>query len=135
MIFELDLVVPANTLATAPVRLDMLLDHGIVHRVEVGFPFGCNGKVLVVIRRALHQVWPTNPEGRLKANGFTISFPAWEELLAEPYQLEAYGWSPGTTYAHTIQIRLGVLPLEVLQPGREQGGVIRRLGEPLLGRG
>ena len=134
MIYEYDLVLPADTKEATPEPLVMQLTHGIIHRVEISFPSGCNGQVKVVIRRALHQVFPTNPDGQLKANGFTISGPVWYELEEAPYQLEAYGWSPDTSYDHTITIRLYIERREVLEPGAETVGIIGRLGALILGR-
>ena len=134
MIYEYDLVVPLNTLEASPASVEMKLCHGIVHKLEVTFPPGCHNAVKVVVRRALHQVWPTNPDGQLKANGYTISYPVWYELEEAPYILTAWAWSPGTTYSHTITIRLGIQRREILQPGQEERGIIKRLGALILGR-
>lgn len=133
MIYEYDLTIPANTLVSAPVRQIMLIDRGIIHKVEVEFPGGSNKAVLVTIRDALHQVYPTNPDGQLKANNFTISGSEWLEVEEPPYQLEAYGWSPGTTYQHVITIRLYQLPREVLEPGRDAMNFLGRLRGLLFG--
>lgn len=134
MIYAYDLVVPANTLASAPVEQRMKLTAGIVHKLEVFFPAGLHHMVLVVIRDGLHQVWPTNPEHQLKANDYTISFPVWYELSEAPYELVAYGWSPGTTYAHTIIIRLGLERRETLHPAEPGRGLLQRLGQLISGR-
>ena len=134
MIFEYDITIPANTTEKDPVKQVMKLAEGVVHKVELTFPAGCNRAVLVVIRRALHQLWPTNPDGQLKANAYTISFPVFYEMSEPPFELEAYGWSPGTTYQHIITIRLGISPMDVIDPGQEHRGIVQRLGEAILGR-
>lgn len=134
MLYEYDLVVPANTLAASPASLEMPLSRGIITKIEAQFPAGCQGVVLVVVRRALHQVWPTNPDGQLKANAYVISTPEHYELLESPYQLQAYGWSPGTTYSHTITLRFTVLLPEVLRPVTRSDSIIERLGALVLGR-
>ena len=135
MIYEYDLVVAADTKEASPASVEMELSHGIVHKLEVSFPGGCKNTVKVVINRALHQVWPTNPDGQIKANGFTVSFPVWYELEEAPYLLTAWAWAPGTTYSHTVTIRLGIQRREHLQLPREEMGIIRRLGALILGRG
>lgn len=127
MIYEYDLVVPANTLLTSPASVKLVLCHGIIHKLEVSFPPGCHNTVKVVIQRALHQVWPTNPDGQLKSNAYTISYPEWYPLEEAPYELTAYGWSPGTSYSHTISIRIGIERREVLEPGREAITFLGRL--------
>lgn len=134
MIFEYDLTIPANTSVAVPAKGEMKVARGIIHKVEVTFPAGCNRAVLVTIRRALHQVWPTNPDGQLKANNYTISFPVWYEIDQPPYEMQVYGWSPGTTYPHVITVRLGISSREVLDPGSSERGILGRLGEAILGK-
>lgn len=133
MLYEYDLVVPAHTPATAPVNTEMVLTQGIIHRLEVTFPAGCGNEVHVVIRRAVHQVWPTNPGGTMKGNFWTISVPVWYEMEEAPYRLHAYGWSPGANFPHTITIRLGLERRELLMPPREELAILRRLGGLIFG--
>ena len=135
MIFEYDLVVPANTQANNAARLDMQLVKGVVHKLAVQFPAGCRSQVLVVINRAVHQVWPTNPDGQMKGDFFPIEGPVWYELDEAPYKLEAYGWSPGTNFNHTVTIRLWMERKEVLLPGQQAIGIMERLGTLIFGRG
>lgn len=134
MLYSYDLTIPANTLASAPVKVDMPVGPGILHKLEVEFPPGCNKAVLVSIRRGLHQVYPTNPDGALKANAYTISTAEYYSVMEAPHQLEAYGWSPGTTYPHVITIRMGILPTEVLEPGREALTFLNRLRLLMFGK-
>lgn len=134
MLFEYDLVIPANTLATAPVQLEMPLARGIIHKVEAQFLYGCRGLVFVVVKRAIHQVFPANPDGQLKAEGYVISFPQYYPLEESPYKLEAYGWSPGTSYPHTVTLRFGIEPREVLEPARPELGFLAKLEGLIFGR-
>jgi len=133
MIYEYDLVIPANTPANAPIRLDMPLVKGVVHKLGIWFRAGCRGEVKVVIRRALNQVWPTNPDGQFKGDFFPIEGPVWYELDELPYKLEAYGWSPDTAYDHTVSIRLWIESKEILLPGQQAIGIIERLGRLIFG--
>ena len=133
MLYAYELVVPANTPESAPVSQVMKLTVGVVHKLEVFFPAGNLHLVKVVIMDGLHQVWPTNPDGQLKADNYTISYPVWYELTGEPYELTAYGWSPGTTYNHTITIRLGLDRREILLPGEASAGILQRLGKLIFG--
>lgn len=135
MIYEYDLAIPANTPAATPVRQDCVLTAGIVHRLEVTWPDGCNGLVRVSIARGIHQVWPANPTGRLTGNGRTLSIPVWYELESGPYVLTIYGDSEGATYAHTVTVAFGVQRREVLIPPNPEAGLLRRMGELIFGRG
>lgn len=133
MIYEFDIVVPANTSASNPVVQEMRLSRGIIHKLEVQFPYGCRFMVKIAIRRGLHQVWPTNPDGSIKAEGFTVSFPVFYPLEKAPYKLQALAWAPGTTYSHTVTVRLGIEPREVLMPERPELGFLKRLEQLIFG--
>lgn len=133
MVFEYDFIIPANTLASAKARLDMKLARGIIHQLSVQFPAGSRGQVFLAINKALHQVWPTNPDGYFKGEFFPIQGSVYEELEEAPYTLTAWGWSPGTAFAHTATIRLWLLPREVLEPGRKAVGILERLGALIFG--
>ena len=133
MLFEYELTIPANTPANSPVRLDMRLARGIIHDVGVDFRAGARHEVFVMIRRAVHQVFPANPDGYFKGDFFPIRYSTWEPLEEAPYKLEAYGWSPGTTYAHVVTIRLNIDPREVLIPPDASAGIIRRIGQLIFG--
>lgn len=134
MIFEYDLTIPARTTKADPVSVEMPLARGILHKVEVIFPPGCHHKVFLTINRALHQVVPLNPDGYLKGDTFPISDYMFQPLEEAPHRLEAYGWAPDTTYDHTVVIRLGILPREILQPELTPGGFFARLRDLLFGR-
>ena len=134
MLFEYDLTIPANTPASAKVRLDMVLARGIIHDVGVDFRAGARHEVNVVINRATHQVFPANPDGYFKGDFWPIRYSTWEPLEESPYQLEAYGWSPGTSFNHVVTIRLNIDLREVLEPPRPELGFLRRL-EQLIFRG
>lgn len=134
MIFEYDLTVPASTSESSPVSVEMDLAYGVVHRLEVFFPPGCHNLVKVIIRRGVHQVWPTNPDGRLKADAFTISYPVWHEMFDRPYRLIADGWSDDTVYPHSITVRLGMQRPELLTPVSKVKTVLGRLSEMAKGK-
>lgn len=111
MYYDVSFTVPAGRTKDLPYEEEVKLCRGIIYRVEVGFPPGCVGMVHLQIRQAVHQIWPTNPQGSFNANGYTVAFDEQQELLVEPYILQLVGWSPGTTYPHTLEIRFGVLPV------------------------
>ena len=76
--------IPKNTVESAPVLEKFGVAHGVITRVEVEFPDGCSGLVSVHIDRALHQVWPTNPDGVLSSNGRAIVWADYYEMFTDP---------------------------------------------------
>lgn len=116
MYYDFSFAIPANTTKASPKELDVKLTHGVIHRIEVGFPPGCAGLAHLQIRRGLHQVWPTNPQGSFNTDGYTIPINEYYELATEPYILTLVGWNLDDTYPHTLEVRFGILSAKVLLP-------------------
>ena len=72
--------------------------------------------VHIAMRHGLNQLWPTNANGSYNADNYTIVVNEFYFIKTEPFILTLMGWSPGTTYPHTIEVRFGILPAEVLMP-------------------
>ena len=127
MFYDFAITVPANTLATTPKVTRLKLTQGFVTQVEVGFPPGCNGMVRARITRGLNQVWPSNTEGYFGWDSFTVSYPEFYPLDTPPYELVCETWSPGTTYPHTITVRVGVTRGETILTQNPLGRALDRL--------
>jgi len=114
--YDYSFKIPLNTTKEAPHEEEIYLPPGVIHRIEVGFPAGCKGTAHVTMRHGLNQLWPTNADGSFNADGYTIVINEFYVIRTEPFILTLMGWSPGTTYPHTIEIRIGVLPSWILMP-------------------
>lgn len=117
MYYDFTLTIPANTLERSPEMDAVKLGYGIIHRVEIQFPSRCAGLAHVQVKEALHQAWPTNPDGNFSSDGYTISFRDHYRLTREPYILTLSGWNEDDSYPHTITFRFGLLPAYILEPG------------------
>ena len=118
MFYDYVLTVPKNTLESSPAEQEISLTHGVITHVEVEFLPGPAWLVQVYVKKGLHQVWPTNPDGKLKGDGRAIVWNEYEELFEEPYTLTLGGFSPGTHYDHEIIFRFEVMPREVAERRR-----------------
>ncbi|OGO08506.1 MAG: hypothetical protein A2Y61_03985 [Chloroflexi bacterium RBG_13_60_13] len=134
MFFEFPLTVPADTAEAVPATLEAVLAAGTVIRVDVQFPAGCVGMVHLSIWRADHQVWPVNLDNDIAGEDVVITWPESYDLEDGPYAFTLKGWSPGTTYDHTVTVRFSLLSLEEGQGVREAPGLLQRLAQLLLGR-
>ena len=134
MFYEFDLTVPAATAKTSPATADALLDKGHVTGVAVVFPPGCAGLVSVVVDRGASQVWPSNPDGAHKGDAVTIAWAEDFPLADHPLILTLRGWSPDARFAHTVTFRFELLALAQAEAAHAAPGILRRLGEAILGR-
>ena len=60
----------------------------------------------------------TNPDGAFNSNDERIEFSEYQEFYRAPFELVLVGWNEDDTYDHTLEVRFGVLPEEVLAPER-----------------
>ncbi len=110
MFYEFAVTVPKNTAASSPILAHAYLDPGVVTRVSVQFPHGCFGLVHAAVRRGVHQVWPSNPDGSITANNESVTWDEQHPLDEEPYRLTLVAWSDDDTFSHTVTFRFAVLP-------------------------
>lgn len=104
------LTVPANTSEDSPVSKDITIRERYIHKMEVGFPDGCNYYVKIRIQYGIKVFFPTKVGTWLIGNAETIS---WDERFTIPSineKLTVYGCSPGTSYDHKIAVRIMTLP-------------------------
>lgn len=132
MFYDFAVTVLAGTTKAVPKEQELKLVHGFVHRIEVDFPYGCRGYVSVVIYHREHQVWPTNPDRVFSAEGYTVPVREHYDLTVKPHNLLVRAWSPDADYDHTITVRVGILPEDVLVPLTGLGAMLmkffKRLG-------
>jgi hypothetical protein len=112
MLYDFGITVPAGTAENAPIEATLKLTAGLIFYLSVEFPPGCRGYVYAVVKHGGHQLYPTNPQGALNAENFTVQ--AWDfyPLKEAPYTLKVLGWSPEADYQHTLTVRVNLIRLE-----------------------
>lgn len=116
MIYEWSIAVAANTTKANRDRKNITLPQGVIHRVNVIFPTGCAGLAHLIVRDGVSNVYPTNSDDSFNSDNEIIDFRDFFKLPYKRNKLQIYTWNLDDTYAHTITLRLGVLPEEVLLP-------------------
>jgi len=127
MFYDFAITVPKSRTEANPVEQVMKLTYGVIHRVEVQFPIGTQALAHCKLLHEEHQLFPTNPEGSFASDGYVIPIDDHFELFTEPYSLKAKCWNDDDTYAHTITVRVGILPPETLSPWAALGQALKGL--------
>jgi len=112
MLFTADVVVPAGTEANSPKVQTLKIARGIISWVSVLFPPGCNGMVYCTIAHHEHQIAPSTEQMTMSGNADPIEWNEYYKCYQLPHELKIRAWSPGTTYDHTISVRVAILPRE-----------------------
>jgi hypothetical protein len=116
MFYTFSHTVEAADTATDPYELEMKLQAGVIHQVDILFQDGCDHEVFVQIFNANHQVWPTNRGEYFRANATVISFREFYELRKAVNELTARIWTTLSSDFKEVVINIGVLPKRVIQP-------------------
>lgn len=124
MFYNHELTITANTDQDNVVEETVKLTHGVITYVEVEFPPGCAGLVYCYIRRALHQVWPTNPEGKFRTDGRAIVWNDYYEMFEAPLELIVGGWNEDDTFPHAITFRFEITSKEIAERGKTTASVL-----------
>lgn len=104
---------PANTSASSPVEQTLKLTSGVITHIGVKFPAGCHGMVRVRLLHQTSQLVPLSRGEWVTGDDEEVPSETFFELWALPYSLRFQGCSPGTTYPHTVTVRVTVLPKAV----------------------
>jgi len=113
MSYAWDITIPAGTSESSPVEQILKVHKGVITKIEIKFPAGCHGMVKVRLFRWEAQLVPLNRDGWITGDDEPVTYNLYYELEDEPYQLKFIGASPGTSYDHTITVRIEILPKSV----------------------
>ena len=127
MYYDFAITVGKKGSDTERVEQELNLTHGIIHRVEIQFPIGTRALAHCQIFHRRHQVWPTNIDSSFASDGYVIPIDEHYDLTEPPHTLLAICWNEDDTYAHTITVRVGILPREVLTPFAGIGSKLQKL--------
>lgn len=118
MIYVFDFETAITYGADNKLKTVLELEKGVTYKLDIVFPPGPAHLLHVQMRDALHSVWPTNADADFAGDSCTITFDDEYPLSEPPYQLEAYTWNLDDTYTHRVIIRIGVQPIEIVEPER-----------------
>lgn len=110
MFYAWDITVTANTLTTSPKEQLLKITKGVITRIDVKFPCGCHGLVKVRILRSEFQLVPLSKGEWITGDDETVPTEGFYKVDTAPAELKFVGCSPGTTYNHTVTVRVQVLP-------------------------
>ena len=116
MLYEVDIsILTAHTIANK-LKTVIGITNGVIHQLSVSFPPGCANLVKVTLNHGKHQIFPTNPDGRIKGDAINVHGKTFQELLVPPYEVRIDAWGVGLAHNHVITVRLWMLRVWQLMP-------------------
>lgn len=113
MFFAWDITVLAGTTEAAPKKQTLSLSSGVITEASIKFPSGCHGLVKVRLMHGEFQLLPLSRAEWITGDDEAVKMAAYFELAPGASKLKFEGCSPGTTYGHTVSVRITVLPKAV----------------------
>jgi len=113
LFFAWDIPVDADTSEATSKTQRLILTAGVITSVDIKFPAGCHGLVKVRIKHWESPLVPLSRGEWVTGDDETVKAQMYFELPKGPYELKFQGCSPGTAYAHTITVRITVLPKNI----------------------
>jgi len=105
-----DITVTAGKEEDDPKTQTLKLSKGVITGIYVKFPAGCHRMVKTRIFHHEFQLVPLIRDEWVTGDDETVPTDPYYELAAAPHELKFVGCSPGTTYDHTVTVRITVLP-------------------------
>lgn len=104
MEYQIEVPVPANTLQSDPVHVQLGLSYGTISSYRMVVPPGCAGLVRFQVWYHSVQVLPVTANTSFLGDDYAGEMPCFIEVKEKPYVLDVYAWSPGTSYDHTLYL-------------------------------
>ena len=127
MLYSNQITIPANTLESGPTLTEIKLNLGFIHTIWLTFPPGCAGLVKVRMSIDGHPFLPVNKSNYIRGDSYTFAFPVMFEITDEPMTLTVEAWSADSSYNHTIDVLVLVLPKELILPSGSTEGILESL--------
>ena len=105
---------------------------GIIHKIDIVFPSGCEGLVKVAIFLGSNSITPSTAGMTVSGNGEIVTVPEFIELRKDFNIITIKGFNEDDTYDHTISFRIYVLPKRVLLPVGATEGILAGLKSLIL---
>jgi len=109
LLYAGSLSIPADTPLITPVSTTITLVAGRIVAITVKFAPGCHDMVGVRIKYGTTQIFPATADTWVYGDSESVKSGYDYPIDTSPYQLTVEGISPGTTYAHKIQVRVEMI--------------------------
>jgi hypothetical protein len=112
LFFAFDITVPAGRLEASPLEETLKMTKGMITDISIKFPAGCHGMVKVRLLHEESQLVPLSRDEWVTGDDEIVPSEVHFNLSAETNMLKFVGCSPGTSYDHTVSVRINQLSEE-----------------------
>ena len=123
-----DLLINIPAIPAVLDTLSLKIDKGLITSCGIFFAPGCHGMVNARVFFQAHQILPRDPDQWCHGNAGWWEGYLYIPVTDTPLSIKVEGYADGTTYTHTVQLGLEVMPFDMVP----QWGKLVHLNEQLL---
>jgi len=128
VLFQAEILTPANTPASRPIKTRLAVYPGITGRTWVGFPPGPKGLAHMQIWHSGWQVWPWTPGTSFHWDNHIFTFQDRYPITVEPLEFVVKTWNLDDSYPHALTFMVTVEPAPPPEEVRELHRTLEALG-------
>ncbi|MCK4721772.1 MAG: hypothetical protein KAT75_00640 [Dehalococcoidia bacterium] len=114
MLFQASITITTGKTKAEPQVETMKIAHGIITKFMVRPRPGHGATAELVILHHEHQIAPSTEGMSLHGDAHPIDWEEYYESYQPPYELKLKGWANGSTYSHTFDVFVAVLPRKAI---------------------
>jgi len=114
MLFQASITIPASTTQSDPTTQTLKIAHGIITKFMVRPRPGHSAVAHLVIRHHEHQIVPSTENMDCHGDFWPIDWEDYYESYQPPYELKLIGWNDSTSYEHTFDVYVAILPRKAI---------------------
>ena len=116
MFYSYNITVTHATTETTSIQTEMKLSEGVIHQIDIIFPYNLDKDLYVRLLKQNVSLMPTNRRGAIRGHNTVISTREHIDLSAEDNILLCSAWNVNTTDDYLLTVNIGILPSRILQP-------------------
>ena len=128
MFYAWDITIDKNTDEDDPEIKLLKLSKGLIFKIDVKFPKGCNGLAKIRLFRYESQLVPLNADEWMTGNDESVPTETEYDLVEAPYQLKFIGINEDDTWPHTVTVRV-TISSRLVDPATQLTNIIKTLFE------
>ena len=127
MLHSKHITIAKNLTEANATRAQFKANQGVISRVWVHFPPGCQGKARLRIYHEGHPFLPVEQDAYISGDSYVYEYPVMYEITGHPELITIETWNTDELYPHTIDVQFLIIPKAWVQPVGAYEGIIAAL--------
>jgi hypothetical protein len=131
MVYAKTISTPVNTAIASPLRTSVKAISGVIYGFEVYFPPGSSGLMGVKVWSSDVALFPVDRAEWFIGDNTLVRFDDIRELSIADNIIDIFTYNTDTLYVHRVQVRIGVLPVDLYMERYGVGRAILQMNEAI----